>query len=416
MLDGLWAALQAQLQNQIVAGGLALGLAGILVAALRHLPAFLWSQVKRFFVATAVIDSRNDIFNAYVNWLNELPFGKKSRLFTVVQAPADALDAVGDLPRLVFSPAPGLHIFWHDGHVMWIEREIAMNLQVVETMRISMLFARRARLEAMLADVIQRAHERLAGRTQLYVPDQWGTGWRLADAKPRRRLDSLVLAPGLREQLVADIRQFFDRRAWYAQMGIPWRRGYLFYGPPGTGKTSLAFALAGELELALCTLSLTNPKLSDASLSELLQRSPARSLILIEDVDAFFREREKSDERVEVSFSGVLNALDGVAAQEGRIVVLTTNHKERLDPALIRPGRIDVALEIGLSGPEEVAALFRRFHPQEEALVERVRSAWQGRAIAPSAVQQVLLAHSAAEEAARVLIMRAAQTATTEPR
>lgn len=413
MLDTLWAALAAQLQNQIVAGGLALGLAGVLIAALRHLPALLWSQIKRFFVATAVIDSRNDIFNAYVNWLNDLPFGRKSRLFTVVQAPADALETVGELPRLVFSPAPGLHIFWHDGHLMWIEREIAMNLQVVETMRISMLFARRARLEAMLADVIERAHARLAGRTQLYTVDQWATGWRLTDAKPRRRLDSLVLAPGIRETIVADIRQFFSRRAWYAEMGIPWRRGYLLHGPPGTGKTSLAFALAGELELALCALSLLNPKLSDAGLSELLQRTPARSLILIEDVDAFFTERDKQDDRIEISFSGLLNALDGVAAQEGRIVVLTTNHKERLDPALIRPGRIDVPIEIGRSGPHEVAALFLRFHPEAQAHAERIRQAWQGQWIAPATVQQVLLAETQPEAAAMRLIERAQQPPAT---
>ncbi len=212
MFDAFLDAIRQQLQNQIVAGGVALGIAGIFVAALRHLPAFLWSQIKRLFVATAVIDSRNDIFTAYVNWLNELPFGKKSRLFTVVQAPADALDIVGDLPRLVFSPAPGLHIFWHEHRVMWIEREISMNLQVVETMRISILFARRARLEAMLADVLDKAHARMAGKTQLYTIDQWGSGWRLADAKPRRRLDSIVLEHGIRERLIEDIERFFARR------------------------------------------------------------------------------------------------------------------------------------------------------------------------------------------------------------
>ena len=137
--------LQTQLQNQVVAGGIALGLAGILVAALRKVPGMLWAQLQRLVVATAVIDSRNDIFNAYVAWLNDLPFGRKSRLFTVVQAPPDPGETVGTLPRLLFSPAPGMHVFWHDGHVMWIERTIAMNLQVVETIRVSMLFARRAK-------------------------------------------------------------------------------------------------------------------------------------------------------------------------------------------------------------------------------------------------------------------------------
>ena len=182
--------LHTQLQNQVVAGGIALGLAGILVAALRKVPGMLWAQLQRLVVvATAVIDSRNDIFNAYVAWLNDLPFGRKSRLFTVVQAPPDPGDTVGTLPRLVVQPGAGMHVFWHDGHVMWIERTIAMNLQVVETIRVSMLFARRARLEAMLADVIAQPMRGWPD-AQLFTVDQWGTGWRLADAKaaPAARL------------------------------------------------------------------------------------------------------------------------------------------------------------------------------------------------------------------------------------
>jgi chaperone BCS1 len=409
MLTSFFETLQSQLQNQVVAGGVALALAGILITALRKVPGLLWSQLQRLVIVTAVIDSRNDIFNAYVNWLNDLPFGRKSRLFTVVQAPSDAVEtaeslARDGLPRLLFSPAPGTHLFWHDGHVMWIERQISMNLQVIETMRVSMLFARRARLEAMLQDVLERANDRHAGRTQLFTVDQWGTAWRLADAKPRRKLESVVLAGNIREQLVLDIEQFFTRRTWYGEMGIPWRRGYLFYGPPGTGKTSLAFALAGELQLSLCTLSLTNNNLDDQGISDLLQRTPAKSLILIEDVDAFFVAREKQDARINVSFSGLLNAIDGVAAQEGRIVVLTTNRREVLDAALIRPGRIDMVLEIGLAAAPQIRALFLRFHPNQIAMADTLAAALGDKQMSPASVQQVLLAHPDPREASSVLL------------
>ncbi len=409
MLTSFFETLQSQLQNQVVAGGVALALAGILITALRKVPGLLWSQLQRLVIVTAVIDSRNDIFNAYVNWLNDLPFGRKSRLFTVVQAPSDAVEtaeslARDGLPRLLFSPAPGTHLFWHDGHVMWIERQISMNLQVIETMRVSMLFARRARLEAMLQDVLVRANDRHAGRTQLFTVDQWGTAWRLADAKPRRKLESVVLAGNIREQLVADIEQFFQRRAWYGEMGIPWRRGYLFYGPPGTGKTSLAFALAGELQLSLCTLSLTNTNLDDQGISDLLQRTPAKSLILIEDADAFFVAREKQDTRINVSFSGLLNAIDGVAAQEGRIVVLTTNRREALDAALIRPGRIDSVLEIGLASAPQIRALFLRFHPTEIAAADTLATALADKRMSPAAVQQVLLAFPLPRDAVAAIL------------
>ena len=95
----------------------------------------------------------------------------------------------------------------------------------------------------------------------------------------------------------------------------------------------------------------------------------------------------------------------GVAAQEGRIVVLTTNHRDSLDAALIRPGRIDLALEIGLAGPQQVRALFLRFHPEAAAIADELAAALGTRRLSPASVQQVLLAHADAREAAVALRM-----------
>jgi hypothetical protein len=239
--------------------------------------------------------------------------------------------------RLQFSPAPGFHLFWYRGRLMWMQRELSMNLQVVETVHLAALFGTRQLMEDLLQGVARHAGERRANRLMLYAVDSWSDNWRLADSKPRRSLDSVVLEAGVAKRLHDDIHEFFSRREWYGRMGVPWRRGYLLYGPPGTGKTSVAYALAGELHLKLCAMSLSNAKLTDQMLANQLQNTPPRSLILIEDIDAFFNARDKQDTRITISFSGLLNALDGVGAQEGRIIVLTTNHRERLDPALIRP-------------------------------------------------------------------------------
>ena len=406
MWDALTEALRTQLNNQVVAGAVALGLVGVVAAALRKLPGAVWSQLQRLFVVTVTLDSRNELFEAFMAWLDDQRMARRSRWFMVVQSkPAVAEEEpVGDLPPLQSSPAPGLHLFWHAGHLMWLQREIAMNLQVIETVRLSALFARRAQVDTLLQQVQAHALQRRANRLPLYTVDRWGEQWHLADAKPRRSLDSVVLDAGSARQLHDDIHAFFDRRDWYGQMGIPWRRGYLLYGPPGTGKTSVAYALAGELQLKLCTLSLTNPKLNDHSMADLLQRTPPRSLILIEDVDAFFVAREKQDARIEVSFSGLLNALDGVAAQEGRIVVLTTNHREKLDPALIRPGRIDVAVELGNASTDQLRRLFLRFFPQAQAQAEAVAAAYRDGSLSPAGVQQALLGAADAEEGVRAIL------------
>ena len=417
LIDALKTAVTSQLQNQVVSGGLVLGLIAAVAASLRNVPLILWNQLKRGLIITAVIDSRNDLFNAAITWLDKAPAGKSSRLFTVIQSNADDKDladsthsqlqvtasdiasAPRQLPRLLYSPAPGLHLFWHRGKLMWIVRDIQMNLQVIETLRISALFASRKQVESLLQEMLQTAYGALASQTVLWTVDRWAENWQRADAKPRRPLDSVVLTGDVRQELLDDITKFFTSRSWYARMGIPWRRGYLLYGPPGTGKTSLAFALAGHLNLDLCMLSLTNNKLTDQNIADLLQKTPPRSLILIEDVDAFFIARNKQESKIEISFSGLLNAIDGVAAQEGRIVVLTTNHRERLDPALIRPGRIDKQLELANATARQARDLFLRFHPNDQLLADQLETQYASYnlSLSPATLQQALISHETAK-------------------
>ncbi|XP_043541418.1 mitochondrial chaperone BCS1-like, partial [Chiloscyllium plagiosum] len=122
----------------------------------------------------------------------------------------------------------------------------------------------------------------------------------------------------------------------YLFPGIPYRRGYLLYGPPGCGKSSFITALAGELEYSICLMSLSDRSLTDDRLNHLLSVAPQQSIVLLEDVDAAFVNRDLAKEnptRYEgmgrLTFSGLLNALDGVASAEARLVFMTTNHLDR---------------------------------------------------------------------------------------
>lgn len=146
---------------------------------------------------------------------------------------------------------------------------------------------------------------------------------------------------------------------------MPYRRGYLLYGPPGTGKTSFVQAVAGLLKLKLCYLNLSNNEMNDDSLNRLLSEAPENSIILLEDVDAMFLQRDQVQKKQTLSFSGFLNALDGVRSQEGQIMFMTTNHKERLDPALLRPGRADVHVRLDLASEKQIKELFLRFFPDQ---------------------------------------------------
>ncbi|KAI9336618.1 P-loop containing nucleoside triphosphate hydrolase protein [Zopfochytrium polystomum] len=178
-----------------------------------------------------------------------------------------------------------------------------------------------------------------------------------------------------KREVIGDAQEFLRSELWYADRGIPYRRGYMLYGPPGTGKTSFVTALAGKLGLNIYVISLANKGLTDETLTELMTCAPRKCILLIEDIDAAFVHRSavpataaSSDGGsggaavTNVTFSGLLNAIDGVAAQEGRMLVMTTNHLEKLDQALIRPGRIDVRIFFGNATRATAQQLFLQFY------------------------------------------------------
>lgn len=149
----------------------------------------------------------------------------------------------------------------------------------------------------------------------------------------------------------------------------------MLYGPPGTGKTSFVLAVAAELKLSICTLNLSGNEMDDERLNKVLEDAPRNSLILLEDIDAIFVERTSVDEAKDgrkVSFSGLLNAIDGVRSQEGRILFMSTNHLEKLDAALLRPGRSDVHVKLDYASQEQIKRMFERFYPDaKKGEVER---------------------------------------------
>jgi mitochondrial chaperone BCS1 len=114
----------------------------------------------------------------------------------------------------------------------------------------------------------------------------------------------------------------------------------------------------------------------------------------LEDADAIFHERRRtSDTAPGVTFSGLLNAIDGIGAPEHRVLILTTNHADRLDPALLRPGRIDLHVRIGHLEPEQAGRLFLRFFPSEAHLATLVHEAYHEKNCVPAQLQNILVRH-----------------------
>lgn len=272
--------------------------------------------------------------------------------------------------RFSLVPGPGTHWFRYKGMWMRLTRErdgkmIDLSTGAPwETVTLTTLFAYAHLFPQLLDEARQLALSSTEGKTVIYT--SWGPEWRpFGQPRRTRELGSVVLGKGKKEAIVGDVRRFMERDYWYAERGIPYRRGYLLHGAPGSGKSSFITALAGHLDFNICLLNLSERGLTDDKLNHLLSNAPERSILLLEDIDAAFLGRQTAAEdgyQASVTFSGLLNALDGVASGESRIIFMTTNHIEKLDPALIRPGRVDMIAELGDAEKEQVEELMVRFY------------------------------------------------------
>jgi chaperone BCS1 len=267
-------------------------------------------------------------------------------------------------------PGPGRHILRYRNAFIAVNRQREKTFDLTagvpfETVTLTTLYSQKHIFEELFTEAHKLAQRLQEGKTTMYTA--WGTEWRpFGDPKRKRPLDSVVLEEGVKERIVEDIQGFLEARTWYLDRGIPYRRGYLLYGPPGTGKSSFIQALAGELDFNIAILNVSERGLTDDRLNHLLTKVPQRTIVLLEDADAAFMNRRQVDTEgysgPTVTFSGLLNAMDGVASAEERIVFLTTNHIERLDEALVRPGRIDMTVRLGDATAYQIEHLWDRFY------------------------------------------------------
>lgn len=203
--------------------------------------------------------------------------------------------------------------------------------------------------------------------------DSRGHPWESVPFKHPSTFDTLAMDPIKKQEIMDDLKDFANGQGFYQKTGRAWKRGYLLFGPPGTGKSSMIAAMANYLGYDIYDLELTEVH-TNSELRKLLMKTSSKSIIVIEDIDCSLTlsSRAKSNNvstngtrssygdmgemrgggggggedggNTSITLSGLLNFTDGLWSCCGseRIFVFTTNHIEKLDPALLRSGRMDM--------------------------------------------------------------------------
>ncbi|KAI0047937.1 P-loop containing nucleoside triphosphate hydrolase protein [Auriscalpium vulgare] len=404
------------------------------------------SLVDRFYIS-ASFESDDSAFCWMMLWLSSLPEWRKFRDFTVstnsLGLGSDAIelednDEEDSTSRSRTRPVRYLPSYAAN-YTMWYKRRWMRITRTKEesrwytdksTLTITILSRDRSVLDALILEARKKWLSARADKIDIYAME--GSDWRFVSSRPKRPINSIILDAGVKELILDDARDFLKSKTWYSERGIPFRRGYLLYGAPGSGKTSIIHSLAGELGLDIYIISLSKFGLDDTTLNSLISSLPPECIAIMEDIDAAFtrgitrdtagtelddpHRREKQakgqddepeskdqQERAQehrpggdvgstrITLSGLLNALDGVSAQEGRLLFATTNRYSVLDAALTRPGRMDLHVEFRLASRYQAREMFKRFFILR--LAERFAASIPEREFSMASMQGYLMAY-----------------------
>ena len=267
------------------------------------------------------------------------------------------------------------------GHTKLCYQEILMNInysvteQIVGTAAYAVkyrtleLTTKHQESEDFFSEFLESAYQfcKLKKEKSEVVTYIFKTGyWQQLSKLPKREVETLHLPNDLLKENINDLEKFLNGRDEYIKYGIPYKRNYLFEGIPGTGKTSFIFVLASyfDMNIAIINFGLS---IDDATFMKSISKLPEDCFLVLEDIDALFVERKPGDSHKSmVSFSGILNTLDGLARRDRQVTFLTTNYISKLDAALVRPGRIDKVITFSYATTGQIEKFYKKFLPDKK--------------------------------------------------
>jgi len=347
---------------------------GLFSTALKQIPIGIGRFIWKHITTTIVITSSNWGFYTLMQLFSDQNIYNKLRVIKLLSGQYNHSDHIDK------GVGPGTHLIKLNNKYVLISLYMDNNQSIyVESERMNLTITLFGRNSNVINDIITDIEKRRGYfiKNRISISTYFNHKWIFTGDIPVRSFDSIFVDQKIIDFLLENINKFYNSRQWYNDHGIPYRFGILLSGNPGTGKTSIIKAIASYFNKSLYVLPVEQLE----NINEAFSSAYEDAILVIEDIDAskstqkrdennnnphsqIYKENNELEIRTE-SLSAVLNSIDGITAKDGRILIMTTNHKDYIDPALLRPGRIDLDLNIGHITDESFCKFIRVFYGKE---------------------------------------------------
>jgi chaperone BCS1 len=357
---------------------------------LREVPNRIFSFSKNSLISTMSVESNNEFFEQ----INSMVFDHRIPwTFRSYQPSYDKnYDIMSDEDRYGGKEklSPGYGSGWGYWNGIFFSFKKSLNVQGQKPLRlISIDFYTRSfsKVEEFFLKAIVNKEKKESVKVWFSKEDYWENYTK----RKKRTFDSIFLDSKIIDGIKNSFENFLNNEEWYNQRGIPYKFVFLFYGQPGTGKTSLIHAIASTYNLEVRYIT------SLGNLRGLFLTANKDKIFVIEDIDTLFSNlKRKEDQSSEQILHDLLNSLDGFTTPHGIIIAITSNHPENLDPALLRPGRIDLPLEIGLLNFESAQKMVLAHFKDENNRFQLLKDNWKQ--ISGAKLQSILLENNTLDD------------------